>query len=195
MPGKAFTNQLVDSLCLRRTGRLAGAYRPDWLVGYDHVLERIDAAVIDHRIELRANHSIDLVGFTLIEGFTHTQNGSQPSCLHRLAFQRDRCVGFTKQGTTLRVANNDIATAVFRQHARGYFTGKSASRCVAAVLRAKRYIGLNECLTNIIEMQANRTDNHLARQAACTIRDTFGERDDRIDRSVEFPVTCDNFLP
>ena len=106
----------VDFLGEFGRGGLAGADRPDRLVGDHDVRRAVHRHEREALLDLRADDRKRLAGLALLVGFAAADDRSNAGVEQRFGLPGHECVVFTEECAALAVADDRVAAAQFDQH-------------------------------------------------------------------------------
>ena len=128
----------VHSLSLFRRCRLAGADRPNGLIGHNHARKPLSPEQINHMIQLRTNDCLGFASLTLRERLSHTQNRRQAGIQRSLYLCSNHGISFAKQATPLGMPDDDPRATKIEEHRGAHLTGIRPILECAEILPANR---------------------------------------------------------
>src|SRR5690606_17209032 len=120
------TNSRMHFLGLLRRRGQPGTYGPDRLIRHHGPSKGLHPQRLDHGAQLGGNHLESPVRLTLLKRLADTEQRYQTAGLSRSELSTDLLVTLAEQQATLRVPNQNHATADIDQLTRSDLTGQRA---------------------------------------------------------------------
>jgi len=181
--------ETVHLLGLLGRRRAAGADGPDRLVGDDRLRQHGRRIVIEHRVELAADHRARAPGLALGERLAHAHDGRQAAAAGHRHLGRHPLVTLPVQGAPLGVADDDVMDAEIAQHRSGHLAGERPLLVLAQVLRPQAHRARAEPLGHQRQVHERRTHGQLHVPGAGPGQDTVEQGGDRAAIAVHLPVS------
>ena len=188
-------NFLVHSLSLFRRCRLAGADRPNGLIGHDHTGKPLRAQYINNTIKLGTHHDLGVASFTLREGLTHTQYRRQAGvkrCQHLCC---SHSVGFAEQAAPLGMPDDDPRAADIQKHGRTHFTGVGPVLESTEILPANSHRSPPEGSHRLSQVWIRRAHHHVDTLTIAARSKPGEQRGIALEPTIHLPVSDNQLFP
>ena len=177
--------------CRRR--RLAGADRPDRLVGQHQLRHGIRTHHFQHRVELGADHGLRGARLALAQRFADAHDRGQAGIQRRPGLARDEVVRFAMVGAALGVADDHVTATEILQHRGTDFAGEGAARLGRDVLRAPGHGTACEKLFTLEQVGSGDADGARGARLVQSSENTLQQLCIGCTAAVHLPVTYDEF--
>src|SRR2546425_3313890 len=159
-------NSSVSPACLLRRRVAARTDRPDRLIGDFNFFYSIFRHPLQCDPELTSDHSRRRPCVSLLEGFSHAEDGSQARTEASCQLLRHRLVGFVKQASPFRMAHDRKMTSKLPQHLRTDFARKGPLFLPMNVLSGQTESASAKRLAHRPEGRERRSENNVYAPAA-----------------------------